>query len=100
MSHQRWPVLLALAALTTSGGSLFAGDLYSGKEPAALASAALPKSSEIKSFTVHPAKIALKGIDDAQQLLLTAELADGRLQDLTGDVKYEAADQKVVRITS
>src|SRR5262245_51395206 len=100
MSHQRWPVLLALAILAGADGSLFAGDLYSGKEPATSAGVALPKSSEIKSFTVHPAKIALKGNDDAQQLLLSAELADGRLQDLTGDVKYEAADNKVVRITS
>jgi hypothetical protein len=100
MSHQRWPVLLTLAALSGAGGPLFAGDLYSGKGPAALASVALPKSSEIKSFTIHPAHIALKGLDDAQQLLLTAELVDGRLQDLTGDVKYETADKKVARVTS
>ncbi|HEY7153305.1 MAG TPA: DUF1553 domain-containing protein [Gemmataceae bacterium] len=100
MSHQRWPVLLVLATLTCAGGSLRAGDLYSGKDPATLPSVALPKSADIKSFTVHPAKIALKGIDDAQQLLLTAELTDGRLQDLTADVKYEAADKKIVRVTS
>ncbi len=100
MTHTRWPVLLAVAALTCAGGSLFAGDLYSGKEPTKLENVALPKSGEIKSFTVHPSKIALKGIDDAQQLVLTAELLNGRLQDLTGDVKYEVADNKVVRVTS
>jgi hypothetical protein len=100
MSRQRWPILLVLAALIGVNNSLFAGDLYSDKESAKPESVALPKSGEIKTFTVHPARIALKGLDDAQQLLLTAELLDGRLQDLTGDVKYEAADKKIVRVTS
>jgi len=89
-----------LTALTYAGGSLFAGDLYSGKEPTKLDSVALPKPGDIKSFAVHPAKIALKGMDDAQQLVFTAELIGGRLQDLTGEVKYEVADKKVVRVTS
>ncbi|HWG41345.1 MAG TPA: DUF1549 domain-containing protein [Gemmataceae bacterium] len=100
MTHTRWPVLLALAALTYAGGSLLAGDLYSGKEPAKLESGLLPKASEIKNFTVHPTKIALKGIDDAQQVILTAELLNGRSQDLTGEVKYEVADKKIARVTS
>jgi hypothetical protein len=100
MSHPRWPVLLALAALTCAGGSLLAGDLYPGKEPAKLDNVALPKPSDIKSLTVHPARIALKGIDDAQQLILTAELQGGQLQDLSGDVKYEVADKKIARVTS
>ena len=42
----------------------------------------------------------LKGSDDAQQLIVTATLTGGRLQDLTGDVKYEVADAKVVRVTT
>jgi hypothetical protein len=100
MSHQHWPILLALASLTCASGPLHAGDLYSGKEAAKTDHVALPKPSDIKSFIVHPNRIALKGIDDAQQLILTAELANGQLQDLTGEVKYEAADKKVVRVTS
>jgi hypothetical protein len=100
MTHSRWPVLLALAALTGAGGSLFAGDLYSGKEPAKLESVALPKAGEIKSFNVQPTKIALKGMDDAQQIVLTAELLGGRTQDLSGEAKYEVADKKVARVTS
>ncbi|MGH7224493.1 MAG: Ig-like domain-containing protein, partial [Gemmataceae bacterium] len=100
MSHLRWLVLPTLAVLLCAGGSLFAGDLYSGKEPDKLENVPLPKAGEIKSFTVHPTRIALKGIDDAQQLLLTAELLNGQLQDLTADVKYEVADKKVVRVTS
>ncbi|HEY7309584.1 MAG TPA: DUF1549 domain-containing protein, partial [Gemmataceae bacterium] len=100
MTQNRWPVLLALAVLTFAGGSLLAGDLYSGKEPTQTETAPLPKPGEIKSFTVHPTKIALKGIDDAQQLVLNAELTSGRSQDLTADVKYEVADKKVARVTS
>jgi len=100
MSHPRLLVLLAFAALTYAGGSLHAGDLYSGKEAAKFDSVVLPKPSDVKSLTLHPKRIALKGMDDAQQLVLTAELHNGQVQDLTGDVKYEAADKKVVRITS
>jgi hypothetical protein len=100
MSHPRCRILLALAALTYAGGSLHAGDLYSGKESAHHENAALPKPADIKSFTASPAKIALKGMDDAQQIVLTAELGNGLLQDLTGEVKYEVADKKIVRVTS
>jgi hypothetical protein len=100
MTHVRWPSLLALAALTCAGGSLLAGDLYSGKEPAKLDATTLPRPTEVRALTVQPLKIALKGGDDAQQLVLTAELLDGRLQDLTGDVKYEVASTKVARVTT
>jgi hypothetical protein len=100
MSHLRWPVVLTLAVSLCAGGSLFAGDLYSGKEPDKFENVPLPKPAEIKSLTVNPTQIALKGIDDAQQLVLTAEVPGGQLQDLTADVRYEAADKKVVRVTS
>jgi len=39
----------------------------------------LPKPADVQSLAIHPAKIALKGGDDAQQLILTATLAGGRL---------------------
>jgi hypothetical protein len=100
MSHPRCRILLAIVVLTYAGGSLRAGDLYSGKEPAKLDPVALPKPADIKSFTASPTQIALKGMDDAQQLVLTAELQSGQLQDLTPDVKYEVADTKIVRVTS
>jgi hypothetical protein len=100
MSPQRWPVLLSLAMLTYAGGSLRAGDLYSGKDAAKIDSLVLPAPGEVKSLTIHPNHIVLKGLDDAQQLVLTAELQDGQLQDLSGEVKYEPADKKIVRVTS
>src|SRR5205085_4841798 len=87
-------------ALTLTGEPLRAGDIYSDKEPAKLEPLVLPKPAEVQKFTVYPDKIALKSADDAAQLILTGELAGGRLQDLTGDVKYDVADAKVVRVTS
>jgi hypothetical protein len=100
MKRFGWPALTAFAALVFAGGPLPAGDLYSNKEPAKLEPLVLPKPAEVQSFTVHPTKIDLQGMDDAQQLILTAGLSGGRLQDLTGDVKYESADNKVARVTS
>jgi hypothetical protein len=96
--RHRWLVLTALAALTLSGGPLSAGDIYD-KGQANQDPVALPKPAEVQSLNAYPAKIALKGIDDAQQLVLTATLEGKRLQDLSGDVKYAVADEKVVRIT-
>jgi hypothetical protein len=79
--------------------SAHAGDLY-GKDAPSSDGIALPKPEEIQSLAIHPTTITLKGMDDARQLLVTATLRDGRLQDLTGDVKYDVTDAKVVRVTT
>jgi hypothetical protein len=100
MIQPRLPVLLTLTVLAYTGGSLCAGDLYSGKEPAKIESVTLPAPGEIKSLSFHPNRIVLKGIDDAQQLVLTAALQSGQVQDLSGDVKYETANPKIVRVSS
>jgi hypothetical protein len=100
MTHTQRPSLLALAALAIAVGPLSAGDLYPEKEPAKLPASVLPKADEIKTLSVQPEKVSLKGIDDAQQLILTAALAGDKLVDLTHDVKYEAGNDKVVRVTS
>src|SRR5207237_7939383 len=89
---------LALVALLGLAGYLSAGDLYN-KEPVKVKEAELPRPADVKSLEVFPAKIQLRGLDDAQQLVLTAVLNDGRLQDLTHDVRYQA-DAKVVRVTT
>jgi hypothetical protein len=93
------PVLTALAALTFSGGQLFAGDLYN-KENAKGDIINLPKPAEVNSLAVSPKKFALKGGDDAPQLIITASLSGDRLQDLSSNVKYEVANSKVVRVSS
>jgi hypothetical protein len=96
---KRWSILAALAALTFPGGQLLAGDLYD-KTPTTTAPTVLPRPADIQSLEVAPTKIALRGLDDAQQLVLTAHLAGERLQDLSGDVKYEVANAKVARVSS
>ncbi len=91
--------LATLAALVLLGGRLDAGDLYN-KDAAPPDEVALPRPAEVVSLASSPAKIALKGRDDAQQLVITAALAGNRLQDLTADVKYEVADPKVARVST
>ena len=93
-----WPYLIALATLTSSGGQLRAGDLYD-KTPTKAQPTALPKAAEIQSFAAYPTRIDLKGMDDAHQLLLTATLTGGGVQDLTSDTHYEVEDTTVARIT-
>src|ERR1700687_5927580 len=99
MKITRWPVLTAFAALIASGGHLSAGDLYD-KSPAKTDALVLPKPAEVQSLTCYPAKITLKGADDAAQLILTANLANGRVQDLSSELKYEIADPQVARVSS
>ena len=100
MTTIRWPASLAIAALCSLSGSLVAGDLYSDKEAPRLDPSALPKAAEIQAVAANPAKIALKGLDDAQQIVLTATLSGGRLQDLSSVASFQAGDGKVARVTS
>jgi hypothetical protein len=89
----------ALTILLSTAALHAAGDLYDQTQPAA-DKVALPKPADIRTLQAQPAQVNLKGIDDAQQLVFTATLGDGRLQDLSSDVTYEIARQGVVRVTS
>src|SRR5262245_57801785 len=60
--------------------------------PLAAADAPLPSPGDVKALAIHPEKVTLTGADAAAQLVVTATLADGRLVDLTHDVKYAVAD--------
>ncbi len=93
--------LLALALISSLATSarVLAGDLYSSASNAN-AAIVLPKPAEIKQLIVHPVKISLKGSDDTNQVLISAILISGRLQDLTGNVTYEVGDPKVARVTA
>jgi hypothetical protein len=93
----RWPSLAALIAFSI--GSQASAQLYD-KALATGDGVVLPKPAEVQSLAVYPTKIALKGGDDAAQLIITATLADGRLQDLSTDAKYTVADGKTVKVTS
>jgi hypothetical protein len=89
---------MAVTALVYSGGHLSAGDLYKN-DPAKTDAVALPNPSEVLSLACYPEKIALKGSDDAAQLVVTATLSGNRLQDLSGHVQYEVTASQAVRVT-
>jgi Protein of unknown function (DUF1553)/Protein of unknown function (DUF1549) len=91
------PCWMALTALLCSYGPLFAG-LYPGNM-AKGDTAALPAAREVQSLAAAPTAITLKGMDDSRQLVLTATLTSGRVQDLTGDVEYRVANPGVARVT-
>ena len=66
---------------------------------AALAAAALttPLRADVTALTPFPAKLAIRGSDDAPQLLVTG--TDGpRERDLTATVAYAVSDPKVARV--
>lgn len=60
----------------------------------------LPAPAEVKELQVSPQTFTLVGEDDARQLVLTGVLKDGAYQDLTGDVEYDVADAKILRVTT
>jgi hypothetical protein len=91
--------LLAAVVLLAATVPVRAGDPDT-KEAIRPEPAALPAAAEVRALTVQPSRVALRGFDDARQLVLTATLAGGREQDLTGDVHYDVLDRKVARVTS
>ena len=76
-----------------------AADENDKKKPVKFEPLALPTAAEVQALTALPTSIYLRGVDDSAQLVITGQLAN-RLQDLTGDAKYEVADSKVARVTT
>ncbi len=64
------------------------------------AEAPLPLPAEVKSLAIYPSPLVFKSNDDSAQIVVTATLADGRLQDLTHDVKFAIADGKTAMVTA
>ncbi len=90
-------ILLGLALSVIAYSPTFA------QEPAKKApsdAVKVPTPDEVKELQVFPKDFQLIGEDDARQIVLTGVLQDGRAQDLTGDVSYEVADNKILRVTS
>ena len=63
----------------------------------AVAHADGPKPA-ITKLAVHPAAVAMKGADDAPQLLVSGERPSAAPVDLTGDAAYTVSDPKVARV--
>ncbi len=89
----RWAVALALAAFPLTGRA------DAGPVPVAEA-APLPRAADVRTLEISPQNVSLVGSDASSQLVVTGALTGDRLVDLTGAVTYEAADPKMVRITS
>lgn len=53
-----------------------------------VAPAPLPQAAEIARLEVFPDKVALRGMDDACQLVVTAVLKNGHEVDVTGDSRF------------
>src|SRR5438132_5907169 len=85
--------------LTWSAGRAAADDLYN-KKPVKGDIVAMPSPAEVQALAVQPTTVTLKGEDDSAQLVVTGQIAGGRLQDLTGDIKYEVANPALARVTS
>src|SRR5262245_43232349 len=91
-------ILLAGLGLTLTGSPTSAQGLYN--KASAKGEIALPPPSEVQSLTVFPSKVTLKGQEDSAQLIISGTLKDNRQQDFSGDVKYDAANAAVARVTT
>lgn len=69
-------------------------------EPAPAKAGTTPRPAEVRGLNVYPPKIALKGSDDARQVIVTGEMGPASIQDLTGEVSYEFENPAFARITS
>lgn len=83
-----WLNLLLAATLGLLGGRALA-------EPAALA---VVGAGELRSLTVLPDKVALRGAGQVQQLVVTGHFANGGVRDLTSHVGFRAAAPSVVKV--
>src|SRR5262249_3526558 len=91
-------LLLAALTLALSASHVCAQGLYE-KTPFKADRIALPGPADIQALSVFPTRVQLKGQDDSLQLVVSGALSGGRQQDLTGDVKYEGGDGKIVKVT-
>src|SRR5262245_66346813 len=81
MTLTRWSALLALAVFTAVNAPLSAADT-SDKAAVKLPDTELPKPAEVQELTAKPEKVSLKGLDDANQFVITARTTAGKLIDL------------------
>ncbi len=68
-------------------------------KPSRAASPYPPRPEAVAAIAIHPAKVALRSSDETAQLVVTATLTDGRLQDVTHAAKFAVADGKTFAIT-
>ncbi|MCS7166003.1 MAG: DUF1549 and DUF1553 domain-containing protein [Gemmatales bacterium] len=91
----RFVMMLAAITMFSEANGARAAELSAGP---ALASYR-PKPEQVAKLEIYPSQVRLRGWHDAAQLIVTATLTDGRLQDLTGDVTYTVSQANVVRVS-
>ncbi len=64
----------------------------------AFGSAVTAAESPVTAISAYPAKVAMKGTDDAPQLVITGKRADGREVDLSGVATFSVSDPKVAKV--
>jgi len=89
-----------LAALLI--GMMLLGQASRAAEPErhAISPSYRPQPEQVRKLEIYPGQVRLRGWHDAAQLIVTATLADGRLQDLTGDVTYTVSQPNIVRVSN
>jgi len=100
---KRYVILAALVAAICARQFLVANPppQQSGPKNVPTENKNLPTPAEVKRLNIHPASIKLVGSDESAQLVVSGVVAGSNiLPDLTGDVKYEVADSKVVHVTT
>jgi hypothetical protein len=95
---RRWAAPAVFVVLFTAQSN--AADAPSANKTTKSEPLPLPRPTDVQLLVAYPPSIALRGADDSSQLILTANLPGGDVQDLTGDVQYEVADSGLLRVTS
>jgi hypothetical protein len=60
--------------------------------------APLPTASDLSAISIFPKTLTIQGADDAPQLIVTGELKNGKVVDLTREAKFSALDSQVVNV--
>jgi hypothetical protein len=62
------------------------------------AAPAIIGTGELRSLSVLPEKVALRGVDPVQQLVITGHFANGGVRDLTSQVTFRVADPTIIKV--
>jgi hypothetical protein len=93
-----WRNLATAVAVALASAWLSAGE-PARPTPTDKPAATLPAPADLIHLSVHPGQIALKGADDAAQIIVTGQLAGDKLIDLTGSVVYASGDGNLVAVS-
>jgi hypothetical protein len=63
-------------------------------------SSSLPSPAAVKALSVFPAEVRLQGEQATCQVVVTAELNDGRQVDVTPAIQWQVGDARLVRVSN